>query len=130
MSLVGRSILVAGACSLATIMTAPAATSAGAPFDHVVGGGQNNPPSTAPVAHFQINAKSGPNGEDPEGFFSFKRTVDGPPTEEFTATWRRSSVMCKGQRTTLFRQTGITSSASKTWAKARIRKTGSATRYT
>ena len=66
-------------------MTAPAATSAGAPFDHVVGGGQNNPPSTAPVAHFQINAKSGPNGEDPEGFFSFKRTVDGPPTEEFTA---------------------------------------------
>lgn len=51
-----------------------------------MGGGQNNPPASRPIVHFQINARSGPLGEDPSGFFSFTRTVDGPPVEQFRAT--------------------------------------------
>ena len=72
---------------LAGAAFAPGAATAASPFDHVVGGGQNNPPNPAnPIAHFQINVKSGPNGENPKGSFTFTRTVDGPPTESFSAT--------------------------------------------
>ena len=78
----GRQVLV-----LAGAAFAPGAATAASPFDHVVGGGQNNPPNPAnPIAHFQINVKSGPNGENPKGSFTFTRTVDGPPTESFSAT--------------------------------------------
>jgi len=78
-------LAAAAGCMMAAGLTQPSASGA-SPFDHVVGGGQNSPNAPNPVAHFQINAKSGPNGENAQGKFSFKRTSDGPPTEQFTAT--------------------------------------------
>ena len=72
----------------AVVSVALAAGGAGAapPFDHVVGGGQNNPPSGA-INHFSLNAKSGPNGEDATGKFEFHDTRN-PPTERFDADIR------------------------------------------
>lgn len=81
-----RTAFATGAAAAAVVLAA-AGASAQSPYDHVVGGGQNNPPrSDTKIEHFQINVKSGPNGENPQGSFSFKRTIDGPPKEEFTAS--------------------------------------------
>jgi hypothetical protein len=76
---------LAAGLALATTGLGPVAV-ADSPFDHVVGGGQNNPPAGSNIAHFQINVKSGPNGEAPKGSFSFKRTDGGPPNESYSAT--------------------------------------------
>ncbi len=79
MSVVGAGFMLAAAS------LTPGVAVAGSPFDHVVGGGQNNPPAGSNIAHFQINVKSGPNGESPKGSFSFKRTDGGPPNQSFSA---------------------------------------------
>lgn len=75
----------------ATLLTgwAPPSNSAQNNHDQVQGSGENNPPGGNPIAQFQINAKSGPQGEDPSGHFSFKRKLDGGGTTKF-----RASVTC------------------------------------
>lgn len=79
-------LLAAAACLGLAVASVPTVASAGGQkFDHVVGGGQNNPPASNNIVHFQINAKSGPNGENPEGSFKITNTLDGPPTESYTA---------------------------------------------
>ena len=83
-----RSISVAvGGCVLALAAGTLQGASADSPFDHVVGGVTNNPngPNGA-LAHFSINAKSGPNGENPQGTFRIRVTSDGPPTQQYDAT--------------------------------------------
>ena len=80
----GGAALAAG-LALATIGFVPGGAQADSPFDHVVGGGQNNPPAGDNIAHFQVNVKSGPNGESPKGSFSFKRTDGGPPNQSYSA---------------------------------------------
>ena len=54
---------------------------AGVKGDEVKGNGWNNPPNPANVAEFHIDAKSGPNGEDPKGKVRFKTRSTGAITE-------------------------------------------------
>ena len=51
--------------------------------DRVTGNGWNHPVPASDVAEFHIDAKSGPNGENPTGKVSFKKrstgaTIEGP----------------------------------------------------
>lgn len=82
MSVTRKIMIIASGFVLITMSTI--ATASAAPkHDKVQGSGINNPPNGV-FAQFHINAKSGPNGEDPQGKFSFKRK-DGAPNEKFTA---------------------------------------------
>ena len=57
------------------------------PFDSVVGGGTNG--NVLTNAHFSINAKSGPTGDDARGKFEFHITEQQPgPTTRFAADVR------------------------------------------
>ena len=66
----------------AAVLTVGVATAvAGPKGDKVQGKGWNNPPNPNNVAQFRIDAKSGPNGENPKGKVRFKTLSSGAITE-------------------------------------------------